>query len=105
MTIETFLDTCKRYGDQSLPENERWKSIKYFSTEGQMESTDFEFYYKHNEAYFINDSSTGPGFIFLETPYTEFGAPHRNKDGSNKKIITFVSLIMVNALGFTSDSE
>ena len=102
MPNDTFLDLCKNFGDPSLPEAERWKSVKYISTEGQMEPLDFEFLFKHNEAYFINSEEYGTGFILIETPYTEFEPVNNNPNspGNKKRIVTFIALTMVNSISF-----
>ena len=95
MTIEDFRTICNAYGDQSLPENERWKSIKMLSVEGQMQGTDFGYYYDNNLGYFLDVDGFPPVFVILESPYAEF-EPFNYKD----KIVTIITLTMVNALGF-----
>lgn len=103
MIIDTFNTLVKTFGDQSYDESDRWKSIKYFATEGQMEPIDFEYKFMCNEAYFINDESYGTGFIFIETPYAEF-EPLNNKKRTPRRIVTFIGLEMINALSFKTDS-
>lgn len=103
MTIETFNTLVKNFGDQNYDETDRWKSIKYITTEGQMEPIDFEYKFLCNEAYFIDDVAYGTGFIFIETPYVEFEPI--NKDNEKvKRIVTFIGLTMVNSLSFKTKS-
>lgn len=103
MTIDTFNILVKTFGDQSYDEADRWKSIKYISTEGQLEPIDFEYRFANNDAYFINDESYGTGFIFIENPYAEF-EQITNIGHKAKRIVTFIGLDMVNALSFKTDS-
>lgn len=103
MTTETFNTLVKTFGDQAYDEVDRWKSIKYITTEGQMEPIDFEYKFKCNEAYYIDSDEFGTGFLFIETPYTEFEPI--NKIGDKvKRIVTFIGLTMVNAVSFRTDS-
>lgn len=103
MTTETFKTLVKNFGDQNYDEVDRWKSIKYITTEGQMEPIDFEYHFLCNEAYFIDDEAYGTGFIFLETPYVEFEPINKVKD-KPKRIVTFIALTMINALSFKTSS-
>ena len=101
MTIDDFRTICNTYGDKTLPEGERWKSIKYISVEGQMESTDFGYYYDNNLGYFLDVDDFPQVFVILATPYAEF-QPLNYKE----KIATIITLTMVNALGFkTTESS
>ena len=106
MKIETFNAICDKFGDQSYDSADRWKSIKYISTEGQMEPIDFEFMFNTNQAYFINDETMGTGFIYIETPYAEFEPINNIKINSpeHRRIVTFIGLEMVNGLSFRTKS-
>lgn len=99
MTVETFNTLVKTFGDQSYDESDRWKSIKYITTEGQMEPIDFEYKFLCNEAYYINDDAYGAGFLFIETPYVEF-EPINKAGNKVRRIVTFVALTMVNSISF-----
>ncbi len=103
MTIDTFNTLVKTFGDQSYDEADRWKSIKYISTEGQFEPIDFEHKFINDEAYFISDESYGAGFIFMGVPYAEF-EPINKINGKQKRIVTFVNIEMVCSLSFKTDS-
>ena len=100
MVIEEFRTICSTYGDQSLAENERWKSIKYISVEGQLEATDFGYYYENNLGYFLDIEGYPPVFLIIEPPYAEFEPINRGK-----KILTIITLQMVNSLGFRNNQE
>lgn len=99
MTLDTFNSLVKTFGDQSYDEADRWKSIKYITTEGQFEPIDFEYHFMNNNAYFIQDSSYGAGFIFMGTPYAEF-EPINHIGNRPRRIVTFVNLEMVCSLSF-----
>ena len=105
MTVDTFYSLCNAFGDQAYDATDRWKSIKYISTEGQMEPIDFEFFYNNRMGYFLGDENIGYGFILLETPYTEFTVLNYNKNGTKKKIVTFVGLDMVNGISFRQTDQ
>lgn len=104
MQKDTFHTLCETLGDQSYDTADRWKSIKYITTEGAMEPIDFEFYYKNNLGYFMDNDSMGTGFLLLETPYAEFEPLNQPKRDKRKKILTFIGIEMINALGFRSES-
>lgn len=104
MTLDTLNSLCIKLGDKALPENERWKSIKYISEEGQMESIDFGYYFKNNLAYFLDGSKTEPGFLILETPYSETDQV-TIKNGAREKIVTFIGLRNINGLSFMVNGE
>ena len=100
MTKETFRALCEALGDQSYDAEDRWKSLKYVSTEGSMEPIDFESLYINNKAYFIDDDSIGTGFLMLETPYVEFEPLNQPDKNHPKRVLTFMGLEMVNAISF-----
>ena len=103
MELATFNSLCKKFGEQDLAEDERWKSIKGISFEGSMEPIDFEKLYNIRRGYFIDDDATiGAGFIIMEEPYAEFGVV---SPGFKKKIVTFIGLDEINAISFRSDDK
>jgi hypothetical protein len=105
MTKETFNSLCNKFANPDLPEGEKWKDLKYFTTEGQMEPLDFGYYFDMNMGYFIDDDTIGTGFLILEYPYAEFGVCYRDHSHATKKIATFIGLDMVNAVSFRVKDE
>ena len=105
MTLDTFNSLCESFGDQAYDASDRWKSVKYISTEGQMEPIDFEFFFNNRMGYFISDEKFGHGFILMETPYTEFTVLNCHANGEKKKIVTFVGLDMVNGISFRQTDQ
>lgn len=86
MLLNTQIDfLCNSFGDTSLPENERWKCIKYIFAENPI--IDVQLLIKKGEIIYINNSEIGPGFYILGTPNADFGLPK-----NDEKVITFIPL-------------
>jgi len=79
MESTTFSELCKKLGNQSLPEAERWKSIKYILCEEQNEpSFDFQAMLNANRVAFIDDDDVGEGFLVLDYTNSDLGVIQRN---------------------------
>ena len=55
MEYANFKKLCTYLGDQSLPEDERWKSLKYINIAGQaIPGFDFQRLLRENRINFVN---------------------------------------------------
>lgn len=79
------------FGDQELPENERWKCIKYIYCENPV--IDVQLLLDRGEIEYIDNSDIGPGFYILGSPNAEFGL-----FGGTEKVITFIPLAMIDKI-------
>ena len=61
MTVAVFNSIAKQYGDQSLPDNEKWKSLMSFSIAGS----------SYPIAYYVENAPFGSGFLLLEPPHSD----------------------------------
>lgn len=71
MTVDVFNSIAKQYGDQSLPDNEKWKSLMSFSIAGSSYPIDFATRFQDNMAYYVENASFGSGFLLLEPPHSD----------------------------------
>lgn len=101
MLKENFDALCKYLGDQSLPENERWKSLKYISFTGHVLPTiDFQNAFKKHMAYYVDNNETGPGIFVLDFADSDLGVTN-----INDKVITFIPLERIEVVTFTVNKK
>ena len=93
MLKSQITSLCNVFGDQSLPESERWKCIKYIFTENPI--IDAQLLISRGELIYIDNANIGAGFYVMGSPNADFGIP--NKDD---KVITFIPLALVDKISF-----
>lgn len=95
MTIKTFNALCKALGDQSLPEKDRWKSIKYISIAGQASpGFDFQTMVKRNAIFFINNEGKSM-FVLIDAANPDMGVMNLNDP-----VVSFIPLSVVDSVSF-----
>jgi hypothetical protein len=101
MEYSNFKSLCKTLGDQNLPEEERWKSLKYINIAGQaIPGFDFQRLLKENRITFVASEEVGPGFIIDDTPNSDMGVTN-----TNDPILSFIPLDSVDSLTFIVTKE
>lgn len=101
MEYSNFKSLCNTLGDQKLPENERWKSLKYLNIEGQaIPGFDFQTLLKQNRINFIDSEEVGPGFIIIDSPNSDMGVTN-----ISNPIVSFIPLDSVDSLTFMVTKE
>jgi hypothetical protein len=88
---------CKAFGDQTLPDNEKWKCIKYIFIENPI--VDVELLIKKNEIKYIDNAENGAGFYILATPNADFGISKLNE-----KLVTFIPLKIIDKISLNVKS-
>ena len=82
---------CKTFGNPDLPDNEKWKCIKYIFVENPI--ADVQKLIKTGDIKYIANSSNGPGFYIMDIPNADFGIAD-----INKKVVTFVPLKIIDKI-------
>ena len=96
MLLNTQIDfLCNSFGDTSLPENERWKCIKYIFAENPI--IDVQLLIKKGEIIYINNSEIGPGFYILGTPNADIEPINEGM------VVTFIPLKLIDKITFQTD--
>ena len=96
MEYSNFKSLCNTLGDQSLPEEDRWKSLKYINIEGQaIPGFDFQRLLKENRITFVESEDVGPGFIIIDSYNSDMGV-----ENINSPILSFIPLDSVDSLTF-----
>lgn len=99
MTTAEFKEICKKFGDQTLPESERWKSIKAISVNEMDYPINFEDSFNKNMIYFLENESIGDGFYLMEYAHSDLDLFNRNK------ICSFIPIESVLAVSFKYNKE
>ena len=95
--LHTQLDfLCNTFGNQSLPDNEKWKCIKNIYVENPL--VDVENCIKNGKIQYINNESIGPGFYIMSTPDSSFGV-HKNES-----VVTFIPLKLIDKISINLKS-
>ena len=101
MEYSNFKSLCNSLGDQNLPEDERWKSLKYLNIAGQaIPGFDFQRLLKENRINFIDSEDVGPGFIIIDSHNSDMGVTN-----INNPILSFIPLDSVDSLTFVVTKE
>ena len=101
MEYSNFKKLCNTLGDQKLPEEERWKSLKYLNIAGQaIPGFDFQRLLKENRINFISSEDVGPGFIIIDSPNSDMGVTN-----INNPIVSFIPLTSVDSVTFIVTKE
>lgn len=101
MEYSNFKSLCNTLGDQNLPEEDRWKSLKYLNIAGQaIPGFDFQRLLKENRINFIKSEEVGPGFIIIDSPNSDMGVTN-----INNPIVSFIPLDSVDSLTFVVTKE
>ena len=87
---------CKTFGDPNIPDNEKWKCIKYIFVENPI--VDVQKLLKRHEIMYIDNSDNGPGFYILGYDNSDLGI---SKYGNY--IITFIPLTIIDKISATTD--
>lgn len=96
MEYSNFVNLCKHLGDQSLPENERWKSLKYVNIAGQaIPGFDFQRLLKEGRINFISNTDVGPGFTILDAANSDMGVT-----SLKEPVLSFIPLTSVDSFTF-----
>lgn len=96
MEYANFKKLCTYLGDQSLPEDERWKSLKYINIAGQViPGFDFQRLLRENRINFINSEDIGPGFTILDNANSDMGITN-----INDPVLSFIPLISIDSVTF-----
>ena len=97
MLVSQFDYLCQTFGDPSIPETDRWKSIKYIYVENPL--PDFQTLLKEHNIIYINNASIGAGFYIISPP-------NSNLEPINKGlVVSFVPLDMVDKISFILDDS
>ena len=101
MEYSNFKSLCNSLGDQNLPEDERWKSLKYLNIAGQaIPGFDFQKLLKDNRITFVKSEEVGPGFIIVDNQNSDMGVTN-----INDPILSFIPLDSVDSLTFLVTKE
>ena len=101
MEYSKFKSLCNTLGDQKLPEEDRWKSLKYLNIAGQaIPGFDFQKLLKENRIDLIKSEEVGPGFIIIDKPNSDMGVTN-----INNPIVSFIPLDSVDSLTFVVTKE
>ena len=101
MEYSNFKSLCNTLGDKNLPEDERWKSLKYINIAGQaIPGFDFQTLLKQNRINFIKSEEVGPGFIIIDSHNSDMGVVN-----INDPIVSFIPLDSVDSLTFMVTKE
>lgn len=92
---------CKTYGDPSLSDDEKWKSIAYISTITTKTPTFSVQYYLRTNQIQYSEKFGEPGFFLIDYLYSPYG-PFANKQGL---IVTFFPLDKITAISITSKNS
>lgn len=96
MEYTNFVNLCKYLGDQSLPEADRWKSLKYINISGQaIPGFDFQMLLRAGRINFITNTDVGPGFVILDSAYSDMGITN-----ISDPVLTFIPLGSVDSFTF-----
>lgn len=95
MLKSQFDYLCNSYGDSSVSEEDRWKSIKYIYNENPL--FDVQTLIKENRIIYIDNIAVGPGFYVLEAPYAFSMA------NSDELVITFIPLSVIDKISFVTN--
>lgn len=79
------------FSDQSLPDDEKWKCIKYIYIENPI--ADVQLLLKRNGIKYIDNSEIGPGFYIIDAPSSEYGIQK-----SDDRTVTFVALSAIDKI-------
>lgn len=94
MTKTQLQYLCTTYGDKSLSENEKWKSIYSFSTcTTKMPTFAFQYYLSRNMVSYVEDGVNEPGFAIISHK-----PAHSGIDSYKKRICTFIPLSSIIAV-------
>lgn len=97
MLVSQFDYLCKTFGDPSIPESDRWKSIKYIYIENPL--PDFQTLLKEHNIIYINNESIGAGFYIISPP-------NADTDPINKGlVVSFIPLEMIDKISFILDDS
>ena len=89
---KTQLDfLCKTFGNPNLPDNEKWKCIKYIFIENPI--VDVQRLLKSGEVAYIANDENGPGFYIMGHPNADLGLSK-----SNEKVVTFIPLKIIDKI-------
>lgn len=95
MLKSQITSLCNAFGDQSIPESERWKCIKYIFTENPI--IDAQLLISKGELIYIDNANIGAGFYVMGSPNADFGIPNRDE-----KIVTFIPIELVDKISFVT---
>ena len=98
MNKAQFDYMCNTYGDSSLAENEKWKSVAYIATTTTKVPTFSAQYYLRTDQLQYSEKFGEPGFFLIDYLYSPFG-PFSNRQGLT---VTFIPLSKVTAIAVTS---
>ena len=101
MEYSNFKSLCNTLGDQNLPEEDRWKSLKYLNIAGQaIPGFDFQKLLKEDRITFVTSEDVGPGFIIIDNHNSDMGVTN-----INNPILSFIPLDSVDSLTFMVTKE
>lgn len=92
---------CNTYGDPTLSNNEKWKSVAYIATTTTLVPTFSAQYYLRTNQFNYSEKFGEPGFFLIDYLYSPHG-PFSNKQGLT---VTFIPLSMITAIAFTSKTS
>ena len=92
MTKKQFEFMCNNFGNTDLPENERWKAIRYIYVESPL--MDVQFLIKKGMFAYIDNEDIGPGFYILGEPNADI------EPINNERVITFIPLENIDKISF-----
>ena len=89
---ETQLDfLCKTFGNPDLPDNEKWKCIKYIFVENPV--ADVQKLLKTGDIRYISNTGNGPGFYIKDVANPDLGISN-----VNEKVVTFIPLKIIDKI-------
>ena len=88
---------CKAFGNPNLPDNEKWKCVKYIFVENPL--VDVQVAIRQNSIMYLDNIDIGPGFYILGRTNSDLGLA-----SYNEKVVTFIPLSMIDKISVTASS-
>ena len=94
MLKSQFDFLCKTFGNPDLPDNEKWKCIKYIFIENPI--ADVQKLIRVNQIMYIDNPNIGPGFYIMSYSNSDLGVPKYSR-----QVITFIPLKLIDKLSIS----
>lgn len=100
MNVAKFEYLCEKFGDQSLPKDERWKSIQSLHIYSSYEPIgSFQTMLNNNLIWYMNDETIGPGFFYICAPDSTYEPINNNYN------ISWIDLDYITEVTFIGQQE
>ena len=93
-----FNFLCKTFGNPKLPDNEKWKCIKYIFVENPL--ADVQRLIRLRKIAYVDNFNIGPGFYILGYANSDLGVPKHGE-----RVVTFIPLTLIDKISLVTSFD